>query len=203
MQNLVMTAFSTPILNYKSRLYTENYIHIADQIVFRRDTNMDTSVDTYILNMPQLKELKVVVERAIESFARDICSIKNNFKFYITNSWYNKHHYRDSIGKHYHDNSIFSGCLYLKTNSESGNIVFHNDSVKDQLFPTNIRFEYNEPNMFNSPSTALSPSSGDIVLFPSQMVHSVESNLSTETRHCIAFNVFVKGSFGTVHRLDL
>jgi uncharacterized protein (TIGR02466 family) len=196
-------AFPMPIMHYNTGIDLEKYITVSSEIEFRHDGNMHSSIDTYILDMPQFKDLKLAVEQAIESFAREVCSIKNNFKFYITNSWYNKMNSGDVLHKHFHNNSLISGCLYLRTNNKSGHIVFHNDSPKDQLFSPLIQMEYDSLNIFNSSSTAFSPSSGDIVVFPSHMFHSVEKNESTETRHCIAFNAFVKGSFGTLHKLEL
>jgi hypothetical protein len=34
-------------------------------------------------------------------------------------------------------------------------------------------------------------------------MHSVDPNDSDEERWCLAFNVFVRGSFGTLHKLSI
>ena len=51
-------------------------------------------------------------------------------------------------------------------------------------------------NIFNSPITRLTPKQDDVFLFSSRLTHLVELNLSSQPRHAIAFNTFVKGKLG-------
>ena len=164
--------------------------------------SFDVSIDTNVLDRPEFTELKKITESSIEFFVRDICAIQSNIKFYITSSWYNKFKHMNSLRKHHHNNSIISGVIYLKTNDNSGPIVFHNDNYGNQLFPPNVDMEYASRNIFNATQHRYLPKPKDIILFPSYMEHSVDANSEGE-RHSIAFNVFVRGSFGLIHELNL
>jgi ectoine hydroxylase-related dioxygenase (phytanoyl-CoA dioxygenase family) len=51
-------------------------------------------------------------------------------------------------------------------------------------------------NIYNSPINRVIPKKNDVFLFSSHLTHMVEQNPSTEPRHSIAFNTFVKGRLG-------
>ena len=58
-------------------------------------------------------------------------------------------------------------------------------------------------NIYNCKSWGFKPTTNDICLFPSVVLHSADANQSDEERWCIAFNVFVKGDIGSLHKLHL
>jgi uncharacterized protein (TIGR02466 family) len=199
----ILSLFSKPIvcLN-EDKIDLDNAILSGKELDFVRTESYDVSVDTYVLNRPEFADLKKIAESSIEFFVRDVCRIANNIEFYITNSWYNKFKHMDSMRKHHHNNSMISGVIYLQTNESSGPISFHNDHFSNQLFPPNVDMEYVERNIFNATQHTYLPKPKDIVLFPSYMLHSVGTNRENE-RHCIAFNAFVRGSFGLIHELEI
>ena len=51
-------------------------------------------------------------------------------------------------------------------------------------------------NIFNTPLNVLEPKDNEILMFPSELTHQVEPNMSKERRYSIAFNAFVKGTLG-------
>ena len=51
-------------------------------------------------------------------------------------------------------------------------------------------------NIYNSPINRLTPKPNEIILFSSSLTHMVEQNTSSQPRHSIAFNTFVKGKLG-------
>ena len=53
-----------------------------------------------------------------------------------------------------------------------------------------------EDNIFNCDSFGFEVERGDIFIFPSQTLHSVEKNLSNMDRYMIAFNYFLEGTIG-------
>ena len=57
-------------------------------------------------------------------------------------------------------------------------------------------------NAYNTPVKCYNVGSGDLVLFPSNLVHSVEQATGDHTRISLAFNVFVKGELGSPDRLN-
>ena len=201
--NNILTLFAKPVLcTNTDSIDANNIIELGKHLDFVRTESYDVSVDTYVLDRPEFSDLKDIANQTIETFVRDVCRIQNNIEFYITNSWYNKFKHLDSMRKHHHNNSIISGVIYLKTNQDSGHISFHNDHFSNQLFPPNVDMEYVDRNIFNATQYSYLPKTKDIVIFPSYMQHSVETNRGEE-RHCIAFNAFVRGSFGVIHELEL
>ena len=207
MKSEILPLFSKPVvcLNCED-INLDETISLSQGLDFvqtdKYQGSFDVSIDTNILDRPEFAKLKSIAESSIEFFARDICGIQNNIKFYITSSWYNKFKNMNSLRKHHHNNSIISGVIYIKTNESSGPIVFHNDSYGNQLFPPNVDMEYVSRNMFNATQHRYLPKPKDIILFPSYMEHSVDANKDGE-RHSIAFPVFVNGSFGLIHELHL
>ena len=63
--------------------------------------------------------------------------------------------------------------------------------------------EFEEYNPFNTLNCTISTNEGDLILFPSQLSHSTETNNSNEDRIILAFNVFLDGKFnaGTIQEV--
>jgi ectoine hydroxylase-related dioxygenase (phytanoyl-CoA dioxygenase family) len=59
-----------------------------------------------------------------------------------------------------------------------------------------FKFDIKEWNSFNSSSWWFPVKTGDIVIFPSSLIHSVETKQGNNTRISLAFNVFIKGTIG-------
>ncbi len=51
-------------------------------------------------------------------------------------------------------------------------------------------------NQFTMQSWRCHPDNGKILIFPSQLIHNVERNLSGKVRYCIGFDVFIRGTLG-------
>ena len=112
----------------------------------------------------------------------------------ISCSWIVRHGQNDFAHSHWHENSHFS-CVYYINQEDNGNIWFENDAKSNITFP-GLRFEYTDDNSFNCNNYKLNVKSGDLILFPSHILHYVEKNLKDTYRYSIAFNVFMKGNFG-------
>jgi len=85
--------------------------------------------------------------------------------------------HKDHIGheSHAHENSLVSGVYYARVPSNSGRIVF--EDPRGSLSP------------FGRLQTYFEPSEGDIVLFPSWLIHKVSPTPGTDMRLSIPFNV--------------
>ena len=60
----------------------------------------------------------------------------------------------------------------------------------------------NEYNIFNSTSWTLNVKTGDLILFPSQVSHEVNSKNGKNKRVSLAFNVFIKGKLGEENKAN-
>lgn len=188
--NKVHPAFSTPIFKDIINLNKDILNPILRNINFKRINTDDRfhSEDYKILDN-DLNFLKNRILQKIDEYAYDVLGFANRHKIKITDSWVMKHVLGDSSEIHWHPNSIISGCLYLQTNPESGNICFFREQ---SMFNDVLDFEIIENNM-NAKEVQVTPTDGTILLFPSTTKHGVNPSKSQVPRFCLAFNTWIEG----------
>jgi uncharacterized protein (TIGR02466 family) len=115
-------------------------------------------------------------------------------KFNLKNAWINVNPPGSYNSSHTHPQSTISGVLWIKCPENCGSIVFESPvSHTQQEIMEKINPEIAEKNNYY-PSYFIKPSEGTLLLFPSDVRHWVEENLSSEDRISIAFNLeFVRG----------
>jgi len=131
----------------------------------------------------------------VDDYFKKVITPLDNVKPYITQSWLNFTGKNQYHHKHAHQNSIVSGVLYLDVDSEKDRIYFH-DGLYDQ-----ISFQPKTCHPFNSNSWWFPIKNNQVFLFPSKTVHSVDLKEEDNIRTSLAFNVFVKGTFGYTDNL--
>ena len=162
-----------------------------------------SSVDKNVLERPELAHIRTLIMAEIEFCARELYGITRNVEFYITNSWVNIYGRGDQAGAHLHHNSLLSGVLYLQSPGDGGEIVFHKDLHGQNVFPLAVDPEVVSSNIYNCRSWGYKPATNDICIFPSYLSHSVQPNDSDQLRWVLAFNTFIRGEFGAIHKLHL
>ena len=196
----VMPLFSTPVM------VCDNFAQPVDEDLVAQCYKYDTiingggnfaSVNTQILDEEPFKEIKTRVEYAIREYIHGVLRWNNN-NIYLTQSWLNINPQGTSHHIHHHSNSIVSGSYYIRGNSST--IKFHAPSY----YFTNhmLTFEPEEYNLWNSTVWRLPVQDNTIVMFPSSTTHSVDINEHEDDRISIAFNTFVRGTFGTKGNLN-
>jgi uncharacterized protein (TIGR02466 family) len=177
-------------LNAKTLKELENIecLEPADSLIRAQLTK-----NTNILMLPSLQEANNVCKKYLDIYLKKICGYSETF--IITNSWLTIHK-KGSVGheKHTHQNSIFSGCLYLDTGVEESSIDFYYKVRLSEDF--NFEYVISENNIYNSGATNVKVKTGDIIIFPSSLLHSVPPITSDKTRIALCFNTFVKDKFG-------
>lgn len=150
------------------------------------------SEDLYILERPELKSVKAAVQAALDTYATEVLGISQTL--YVTQSWSLINPPNIGMHGHSHSNSVVSGSLYYTELAEnSGGMIFdrHNGYQQLLLIP-----QPGKVNIYNTTKNKVTPKAADLILFSSGLLHFVEPNQSTEPRHSIAFNTFVKGKLG-------
>lgn len=100
----------------------------------------------------------------------------------IKNSWINITDYNGFHNVHCHPGYAISGSYYFRVNEDQGAITFNN--------PNPMMFACEFPGGRMCPQRIdIVPDDGDIILFPSWLVHSTIKNTTAEQRISIAFNV--------------
>jgi uncharacterized protein (TIGR02466 family) len=165
--------------------------------------NFLSSTDKRVLHRPEFQGIHAIVLKEVNRYARELLAVNRSIEFYVTDSWINIHKRGHSAGAHVHHNSLISGVLYLKVAETSGDLVFHRDVNSLVPFPPALDLDMDSFNLYNCKSWGHKPKTNDICLFPSVVMHSVDPNESDEERCCLAFNVFVRGNIGALHKLSI
>lgn len=189
--------FPIPVVIFK---YEENYekeLNYIRKIDYRNKSDNTfsynlQSVDTFLLDKEELSKIKIFIEESIDFYAKNI--IKSSQQLVITQSWSNKNSKNQSHHTHIHPNSIASGVFYFKINKLPP-IRFKNNKINT------FGMEVTEQNNFNSFEFYLPANDGELIIFPSDLEHSVPVNNSDEERISLSFNTFAKGNIGSIDTL--
>ena len=192
-----LALFAIPIKIYDLDVLA--YISDAHNIEMEKIENGWLSVNRKVLTTDnKFFKLKDDLNNIIDDYIYNFCGIKNreDGEFIVSTSWVVKHNPDDWSHEHYHHNSLFSGCVYFDVPENSGDLVFHKDPSHQNFLSSTLTFDIDNWNIFNSMSWTLEPKEGMVVLFPSQIKHSVNANMSKQPRYCLSFNVWYKGKTG-------
>jgi len=111
----------------------------------------------------------------------------------LTDSWININDSRQCMNREHVHGEVFSGVFYLHIPEESGKLVLQNPAINRMWKGCYLT---SEKNQFTAESIRIEPVEGNILLFPSYLPHSVETNNHDEERISISFNIIAlpKGS---------
>ena len=188
--------FGVPIYSADVDPVSAKSINYIVNLPFQRMENGFITEDVTLLDDPNCLEIRNKILNAFDDYAYNLLKIKPETEFYLTTSWAVKFLPGGSAHEHSHCNSLFSGTLYLKAAEETGQITFHKYQKYLNFSSPTISLEFAEQNIFNSSTWSITPTENQIIIFPSNVMHSVEVNNSKDDRISVAFNLFVKGHFG-------
>jgi hypothetical protein len=144
---------------------------------------------TSVLNSPAFFGIKNFIDTCLTDFLKEIIAPETKCSLYATQSWINFNRKGDSHHQHFHSNSIVSGVFYLNAPG-AGAISFHIPQRQPWHIP-------NVPNWWNMRKIRFPVSSGDLILFMSDLEHGVETQLNDDVRVSLAFNTWFKGEIGS------
>lgn len=142
--------------------------------------NVDISNGTLeenIIESLSLKNLKHCIETTVNNYCKEL-EIITEVPLKITKSWILKTKTMGYGALHSHK-CLVSGVYYFRTDSQSGNLRFHN-VIGDDLYK-----------MFNGRYTEYTPEIGKLVIFPGWLPHEILTNYSNEERISIGFHTDV------------
>jgi uncharacterized protein (TIGR02466 family) len=114
----------------------------------------------------------------------------------LTSAWLNVNQdKRCMISQHIHG-EVFSGVFYLSVPRESGKISIVNLGINRMWKGLSL---VSEKNQFTAESIKIDPIEGNIILFPSYLPHSVETNNHDGERISISFNIIALPKGSIVH----
>ena len=113
----------------------------------------------------------------------------------LTSVWFNINDTRQCMNAEHIHGDTFSGVFYLKAPEGSGKLVLQNPGINGLWQGFSL---VEKKNQFTGERIRIAPGEGNIVMFPSYLPHSVESNDHDDERISISFNAVClpEGSLG-------
>ena len=192
--------FPTPVLSikYKEDISEETKYIENLKYTLQKDNNNFRSTDSYLFKHEPLKKIKNFCGESLNKYTEKILNSKQ--RLIITQCWTNKNPPGARHHGHSHPNSIVSGVFYFKIGDKLPPIRFakSNQNV--------IKLEPLKYTHINAETFLLPCVSGELLLFPSSLTHSVPINQSEETRYSLSFNTFcidILGSEQALTHLDI
>ena len=202
-QDELLSLFPTPVLIAQYPLPYEKELEYIRNLPCRRENKGGDagnvihynrqSEDTFVLDKPELANIKAFIQAKIHKFVTEVMSSDN--ELVITQSWINKSGKGESHHEHVHPNSLVSGVWYPVINEQLPPIQFRSKSQRDVSLSTK-KF-----NNFNSATFLLPMKAGELIIFPSNLTHSVPANQSETERISLSFNTWAKGNLGDINSL--
>jgi len=124
----------------------------------------------------------------LTEISKDLIStvLKVSNQIQITTSWFTKVPPNGKGTPHTHTNSWWSGVYYFRDSMSP--IKFEKFASGIDVFTKGI-----EQNEFNSFAFYAVPKKGTLLLFPSELIHSIQKNDTEFDRCSLAFNIMPKG----------
>ena len=150
------------------------------------------SANGYILHEPEMSNLHDDILYNVNQYILSSNPpLSDDLSVYITQSWINYTKSNQSHHPHVHPNSYISGVFYIDVLPDVDTITFFAPWV-------NTRLEYpsREIGIYNASDWNVPVKNKDIVLFPSNLTHSVPVNNADHVRISLSFNTFIAGTIG-------
>ena len=132
----------------------------------------------------ELRPLFEYVCNMAMSAIQDLNFVESNI--FITEAWVNFNDSRQCMNNEHVHSGVFSGVFYINAPLESGNFVISNPGLNRVWDGCNF---IKEKNQFTGEMMRIEPEEGSIILFPSYVPHSVETNNHDDERISISFNI--------------
>lgn len=150
------------------------------------------SDDHRVLENDTLKSLRKFMENHLEFYFRNIICAQPEAKLFITHSFLNYMRQGEGHSPHVHPNSYLSAVLYISADKQKDKICFSKSPKGD--YP--IRVDNTQQNMYNTYEASLPVGTGDLVIFPSSVIHGVNVKEDDNLRISLVCNTFIKGTVG-------
>lgn len=137
-----------------------------------------------ILHDPSLSDLFNLICAFSEKACFDINSVQPNI--YITSAWANINDNKSACNVPHVHGDTFSGVVYLKSPTNSGNLVIENPFSN---FLWQAHELVKDKNKFTSNCIQFTPAEGTFLLWPSYLKHYVTPNQHDEERISLNFNL--------------
>jgi uncharacterized protein (TIGR02466 family) len=193
MNSEVISLFPTPVFKSQYHSSIEDIVQYCTTVDYRDGIGCIQSSNTKVLDSPELYNLKQFVENKLAEYTLKVLGSYQEID--ITQSWVNRSPTGGCHKPHMHPNSLISGIFYIQLDEEMPQVRFH------KKVPPSIVLHSHTTTEYIADFFSINAKSGTLLLFPSDLNHSVPENKSERDRISLAFNTFPKGAFGNCDRL--
>ena len=151
--------------------------------------------DNHVLDNTRLSNLKNDLTDITNEYFQKVYRPTNDVEIYITISWVNYTKQGEFHHNHCHGNSIISGVYYIDTDDDD-TITFETPFKFLSGFH-GLKIKAKDYNLWNSEEWWFKTPKNNVLLFPSSMMHRVDSTTNKGVRTSLAFNTFIKGTINT------
>lgn len=183
MQSLdVMGLFPEPVARYT--VWPGEWPKLLDCLDMEfRDTHSYSRDHRVLDQWPQLRRS---LELCVQNFARDVLAFRDIPK--ITQSWVNVYAKGETIHQHNHPNSMISGTWYWRLDQEA-EILFHKHGLNSaHTWTQKFDRDLDRSTGFSVETNSIRLQQGDLLLWPSYLIHSVPAWQGTGPRCSLSFN---------------
>ena len=191
MKEELLQIFPTPILITKYEGDLSKELKYVDNLPYKEQKGNANfkSQDTYLMEIEELKNIKNFFYESLNKYTKNIS--QSDQRLVITQCWANKNPQGSKHHEHVHPNSILSGVFYLKQDKTLPPIQFA------KAIQGAMKLDPKKYNNLNSESFLLPCVDGELLLFPSNLQHSVPTNMGKEARISLSFNTFSVDTLGS------
>ena len=191
----LLMVFPTPVQIYKYEDSIEKELKYIEGVEWKQqvaNANFKTK-DSYLTKHEQLKKLVSFFKECIDDYCNTV--INSDQRLVITQLWGNRNPKGSKHHEHVHPNSILSGVFYLRQDPKLPPIQFAKSNQEA------MKLDPRKYNTYNAETFLLPCVSGELILFPSNLRHSVPTNQGDEERISLSFNTFSIDSLGSEESL--
>ena len=191
----LLSVFPTPVQIYKYENNIEKELKHIESLEWKSQLANGNfrSKDSYLTKHEQLKEIVLFFKECVEDYCNTI--INSDQRLAITQLWANRNPKGSKHHEHVHPNSIISGVFYLRQDPKLPPIQFSKSNQHA------MKLDPRKYNNFNAETFLLPCVAGELILFPSNLRHSVPTNMGEEERISLSFNTFSVDALGSEESL--
>jgi uncharacterized protein (TIGR02466 family) len=149
-----------------------------------------TSSDIHLRYPEQTREVIEFVENAAKDYWIS-SGYHKDLEPFVFQLWANKTPAGGYIDSHLHGNMPFTGVLYLDASPAQGNIIIENPLemiLMTQPIGPDVKYPMGQE---------LEVNTGDLIMFPGYIRHSVKPNTTDRDRLILGFNIGCRGNYWT------
>jgi uncharacterized protein (TIGR02466 family) len=172
--------FSTPVKIISLNNINEINIKLAKAMTLGFEYNFTDN-----LNEEDSIYLEKLFKDEAELFLNELYPHK--IDLILSKSWINSTKKYEFQTPHEHSGNTVIAVYYINTNENSGDLLLHDPRGAIDFIPS-IEKDSKGNKLSGRSFVRVKPKTGDLILFPSYLVHSVEPNMTDDIRISLAMN---------------